>query len=1146
MNAPTLNPTQPHAAQNRIGMRPLARMANPDPSQFQTLGPGDPAQLPASAVAPAAADSTTPHGDSAEHTNTAGVHQLLDQLQQAAEDACADNAPPDNTRADNAQPDKDADPGGTLMSDFGVEPQTLAPGDDIDSQPASQPTAATSLLGLSPSPNSSAPARSSSAEAIDTRAADQAITEHNTSGPTAHGSAASRTSPESHATPRSHAPQIERYELLEIIGQGGMGAVWKARQLRPVERMVAIKLIQDPAAGAEWIRRFVAEQQTMARMSHPEIAGIIDAGKSRQGQPYLVMDLARGCPLDQYCLEQRLTIRQRIKLVARIARALEHAHQQGVVHRDLKPANILVDGPAEQPEFKIIDFGISKVINEPTETDATRAGQILGTPHFMSPEQADLTQTDIDGRTDVYSLGVVLFQLLTDETPLAAAGFRGARLVDILQAIPTVDVPRPSAVLKSPRRRARLAAARNTTSRYLKLQLRPDLDWLVLKSLAKSPDDRYPTMGEFASDIEGYLEMQPISAHPPSRLYRISKWMQRSRSQIAVAATLVAMLVIAAAGIWGKSVWDEQVQINRWQQTLDEANELIEKAGQTLAAASAPADPAIEQSGAASLDESPPSLGRRRQQAAAQLERAGGLLETVPAGKTRRKQRLVARRVQLQQQIEFENQAEQLESQIADAVLLAMEYTSDGDSPAGFTREQGLNALEQAFAEFEMWHGSTGLEQAVTKFKLVPRPLKMSLIEGMHLWVAEAAFRIASVADEPGATRTADPSPPLRQSADSPANDRTKAEWLIRFLNQVDPDPWRQELRAAALAKNRAHLAKLADLNEDQLQRQPPFALLLLANAIGHCGDTAAATRTLEQALHVHRDNVWLNQYTGTVLLYTASPPRPIEAARYLTAAVSLNPDHGGIRLSLAEALLEAGEPAAAEAELRQALEDRPNLRRTQLGLARALTAQQRLSEARRLLQGLHKAHPTDILVVELLGAVLFEQGEWQQSEQLLQLAADQQPRQHQPQLNLARLYAGAGREQAAIEVLSRALQSVPAAAFDQGLAAASASCSAPNVDSAPIGPGYWTAGRDAETELAAELGNAFLRANNPSAAIEYLQFVVRCRPADPAAWFDLALAYHHNRQWKLAAEGYRQVLKLQPHHAEAADYLRQLDAYTE
>ncbi|MEZ6096246.1 MAG: serine/threonine-protein kinase [Pirellulaceae bacterium] len=364
------------------------------------------------------------------------------------------------------------------------------------------------------------------------------------------------TRPVTNPALKTNRDNFERYRLLEKLGQGGMGSVWKAQQIEPVKRDVAIKMINAAIANEDTRKRFFAERQTLARMGHPEIANILDGGTTPDGQPYLVMELAEGLPLDEFCQKHRLSIRARVELIERIARALSHAHERGIVHRDLKPTNILVSGTPDSAQFKIIDFGIAKVVEGACDTTdtATVAGQILGTPHFMSPEQANLNEQRIDVRSDVYALGVILYQLLTDATPLEACGIDcEASLPELLRCVVEEDAPRPSAYLRNTSDRNSLAADRSTSRKHLIRAISGDLDWLILKTLAKAADERYQSATSLADDIDRFLNFEPINAQRPTLRYRLNRWLHRKRSIVMLSALFSSALCLVLAiafGVW--------------------------------------------------------------------------------------------------------------------------------------------------------------------------------------------------------------------------------------------------------------------------------------------------------------------------------------------------------------------------------------------------------------------------------------------------------------------------------------------------------------------------------------------------------------------------------------------------------------------
>lgn len=351
---------------------------------------------------------------------------------------------------------------------------------------------------------------------------------------------------------------IGPYRLVEVIGEGGMGVVYRAEQTAPIRRDVALKLIRRGLDTDRVVARFDSERQALARMDHPSIARVLDAGASVDGRPYFVMELVQGAPITDYCDREKLTLRERIKLAIAVCHAVQHAHQKGIIHRDLKPSNILVASQDGMHLPKVIDFGIAKAVEDPLTdyTLLTRAGQFIGTPDYMSPEQAGVLDVDVDTRTDVYALGVLLYELLSGRRPHQFE----RRTQDEVQAVLRDQEPeRPSTCLSTrPLRRrrpttavdaealARIAESRRTTSEKLRRQLAGDLDNIVLKAMQKEPDRRYGSSEQFADDLQRYLDGKPVVARPDTWTYRTSKFVRRHAVGVGVASAAALMLVAFA------------------------------------------------------------------------------------------------------------------------------------------------------------------------------------------------------------------------------------------------------------------------------------------------------------------------------------------------------------------------------------------------------------------------------------------------------------------------------------------------------------------------------------------------------------------------------------------------------------------------
>jgi tetratricopeptide (TPR) repeat protein/serine/threonine protein kinase len=345
---------------------------------------------------------------------------------------------------------------------------------------------------------------------------------------------------------------IGAYKLIETIGEGGMGTVWMAQQTQPVKRVVALKLIKAGMDSKAVIARFEAERQALALMDHANIARVLDAGTTSAGRPYFVMDLVKGVPITRYCDEHRLTPRQRLELFIPVCQAVQHAHQKGIIHRDIKPSNVLVALYDGKPVPKVIDFGLAKAAGQ-TLTDKTLVtafGSLVGTLEYMSPEQAEVNQLDIDTRSDIYSLGVLIYELLTGSPPFTRKELKKAGMLEMLRVIREQEPSKPSTKLSTAEGLPTLAANRGTEPAKLTRLVRGELDWIVMKALEKDRNRRYETASGFARDVERSLNDEPVQACPPSAGYRLRKFVRRHKAGLTMAAvvTLAALLVVGSLG----------------------------------------------------------------------------------------------------------------------------------------------------------------------------------------------------------------------------------------------------------------------------------------------------------------------------------------------------------------------------------------------------------------------------------------------------------------------------------------------------------------------------------------------------------------------------------------------------------------------
>ena len=386
---------------------------------------------------------------------------------------------------------------------------------------------------------------------------------------------------------------IGPYKLREKLGEGGMGVVFVAEQKRPVRRKVAIKVVKPGLASKEVIARFEAERQALALMDHPNIAKVLDAGVTETGRPYFAMDLVQGLAITKYCDKRRLGIRARLELFGQVCRAVQHAHQKGIIHRDLKPSNVLVaeiDGVAVP---KVIDFGVAKAVGQKLTDQSvyTQFWQLIGTPLYMSPEQAGFGVIDVDTRSDVYSLGVLLYELLSGTTPLEKQLLKELGYDELRRRIREEDPPRPSVRLSTLEAKdsSTIADAIGLDQRDHSRLLRGELDWIVMRALEKDRSRRYESPSAFAADIDRYLNDQPVEACPPSRWYQLRKLATKHKSSLSTAAiVLIALLTATGVSLWQAKEANEARKLadqrlaqadTNYQHALNAVEQMLQRVG---------------------------------------------------------------------------------------------------------------------------------------------------------------------------------------------------------------------------------------------------------------------------------------------------------------------------------------------------------------------------------------------------------------------------------------------------------------------------------------------------------------------------------------------------------------------------------------
>ena len=368
------------------------------------------------------------------------------------------------------------------------------------------------------------------------------------------------------------------FKLLSILGEGAFGIVYLAEQSQPVRRLVALKVIKPGMDTRQVVARFEAERQALALLNHPNVAKVYEAGTTEGGRAYFAMEHVQGVPITEYCDRHKLSVKERLGLFQQVCRGIHHAHLKGIIHRDLKPSNILVAAADEGPLVKVIDFGVAKATNQrlTEKTLYTEVGRAIGTPGYMSPEQADLTAEDVDSRTDIYSLGVLLYELLTGELPLDSESLRKAGFDEIVRRIREEEPPTPSTRLRrlNLEKTSKLASQRRTNPVTLGHTLRGDLDWITMKALEKERERRYHAASELAADIARYLNNEPVLAGPPSNWYVLKKMLQRHRTQVTVAGASVLVLIVAVCSIMYTLYQARNQALHHYVKTMEHAQDL--------------------------------------------------------------------------------------------------------------------------------------------------------------------------------------------------------------------------------------------------------------------------------------------------------------------------------------------------------------------------------------------------------------------------------------------------------------------------------------------------------------------------------------------------------------------------------------------
>jgi serine/threonine-protein kinase len=665
------------------------------------------------------------------------------------------------------------------------------------------------------------------------------------------------------------------YKLLERIGEGGFGVVFLAEQKQPIRRLVALKVLKPGMESRQIIARFEAERQALALMDHPHIARVLEGGVSASGRPYFVMDLVRGLPIDKFCDQNQLTLRARLELFVSVCQAVQHAHFKGIIHRDLKPSNVLVTLEEGTPVAKVIDFGIAKALGQQlTEyTIQTGFAQLIGTPLYMSPEQADLGGIDIDARTDIYSLGVVLYQLLTGTTPFEPGRLHDAGFDEMRRIIREEEPPRPSIRVSAlGPRAATLAERRQTDPARLSQALRGELDWIVLKAIEKDRNRRYETASAFAADVRHYLHDEPVAACPPSRRYRFRKFARRNRGALTIAAVITLAVVLVTASIG-------------W---------IVRDRGARAAALDAETDRAVQEAETLVLDGKWPEAVEVLQRTEKFLATAGRQ-ELPPVLQELKNDVIMARRVE-----EIYSRPGRQELPLKQLLDLTRSWRQrELDSPP---EKEDVFTGHEVDAEYARAFEDYGIDVA-------------------QLTLAEAAEHISGRRIRLELTRALDHWSSMRRRAGT----QGVPNWqnLLEIAKAADPDPWRMRLRAALADRDRKDLEVLA-ASADVRQLQPS-TLHLLGIALKDVGAPEQAVELLRKAQRQYPGDLWLNEALGEFYYGALKIPQYDQSVRFYTAALAVRPHSPYIAYNIGRVLLAKEAFPEAIAELSKAIDLKPD-----------------------------------------------------------------------------------------------------------------------------------------------------------------------------------------------------------------------------
>ena len=659
---------------------------------------------------------------------------------------------------------------------------------------------------------------------------------------------------------------IGPYKLLQQIGEGGMGVVYMAEQKEPVKRRVALKIVKPGMDTRQVIARFEAERQALAMMDHPNIAKVLDAGQTESGRPFFVMEVVNGLPVTKYCDEQHLTPKERLELFVPICRAVQHAHQKGIIHRDLKPSNILVAMYDNKAVPKIIDFGVAKATSHALteKTMFTQLGQVVGTLEYMSPEQAQRNQLDIDTRSDIYSLGVVLFELLTGEVPFDRQRLRSAAFDEMLRIIREEEPSRPSTKVSSSQSLPSIAANRRIEPAKLGSMIRGELDWIVLKALEKDRGRRYETASSFAADIQHYLNDEAVVACPPSAGYRFRKFARRNKAAVAIVSFVAVFVITVGSGV-GWVVRDRAAQR---ETAAQEKHALQEKADRERTA----------------------------------------LEETARREKENRRNQLVDRVEYVLEEVSKDKESQNWIG-VQEAINRAKTLLSDSDE---FPKLTSQILRHQDDYEFVRDLQDVRFNRGIPPSGAHARSIARQDSDRYETLFREFAVDLADLNEDQASgiiKQHSDIIPVVSEALDDWAflqsqkgDEAAEAARLWTIAMAIDGDAWRNKLRDALIRGDSEAIKQLAS-SDDVLEQSPP-TLWLLGKSLDQYNQRELAIAILRKGAIRYPRDFWLNYLAGQLQRRNGDYQ---EAIPHLAAAHAIRPAQYGAYHGFIDTLSSAG-----------------------------------------------------------------------------------------------------------------------------------------------------------------------------------------------------------------------------------------------